>query len=236
MGTQSPPQKGGRAPSPIFGPFLLWPNGWMDQNGTWHGGRPQPRRLCIRWGPSPLPKKGAEPSPIFGKFLLCPNGWMHHDATWYGGRTQPKGLCVRWDPATLPKRGRSLLANFRPMSIAAKRLIRMALGMEVGLGPGHIVPDGKPAPLPQKGNRAAPTFSPFLLSPNGWMDQDGTWHRGRPQPRRHCVQWGPSPSPKRGRSPLSNFRPMSIVAKRLDVSRWHLAMARRWALIQATLC
>jgi len=29
------------------------------------GGRPQPRRLCVRWGPRPLPKKGAEPSPQF---------------------------------------------------------------------------------------------------------------------------------------------------------------------------
>ena len=26
-GDSSPPQKGGGAPSPIFGPFLLWPNG-----------------------------------------------------------------------------------------------------------------------------------------------------------------------------------------------------------------
>jgi len=27
----------------------------------------------------------------------------------------------------------------------------MVLGMEVGLGPGHIVLDGDPAPLPKKG-------------------------------------------------------------------------------------
>jgi len=26
--------------SPIFGPSLLWPNGWMDQDGTWRGGGP----------------------------------------------------------------------------------------------------------------------------------------------------------------------------------------------------
>jgi len=33
----------------------------------------------------------------------------------------------------------------------------------------------------------------------------------------------PTPLPKMGRSPpLPNFRPMSIVAKRLDGSRWHL--------------
>jgi len=50
----------------------------------------------------------------------------------------------------------------------------MALGMEVGLGPGHIVLDGDPAPLPKK--RAEPP----------------------------------------------NFRPIFIVAKRLDASRCHL--------------
>ena len=27
-----------RAEPPIFGPFLLWPNGWMDQDATWYGG------------------------------------------------------------------------------------------------------------------------------------------------------------------------------------------------------
>jgi len=31
----------------------------------------------------------------------------------------------------------------------------MALGMEVGLGPGHIVLDGDPAPLPKIGGRAS---------------------------------------------------------------------------------
>ena len=29
----SPPPKG-HSP-PIFGPYLLWPNGWMDKNATW---------------------------------------------------------------------------------------------------------------------------------------------------------------------------------------------------------
>jgi len=35
--------------------------------------------------------------------------------------------------------------------------IKMALGMEVGLGPGHIVLDGDPATLPKKGTE--PQFS-----------------------------------------------------------------------------
>ena len=48
--------------------------------------------------------------------------------------------------------------------------IRTSLGMEVGLGPGHIVLDGDPAP-PRKGTQQppkAPTFRPTVL-----------WH-GRP--------------------------------------------------------
>jgi len=52
--------------------------------------------------------------------------------------------------------------------------INMKFGMQVGLVPGHIVLDGDPAPLPQKG--AEPLiFGPYLLWPNGWMDQDATW-------------------------------------------------------------
>jgi len=61
-----------------------------------------------------------------------------------------------------------------------------------------------------------------ILWPNGLTDQDQTWPAGRPRPRPHCVRWGPSsPPPKRGGHP-PNFRPMSIVAKRLDTSRCHL--------------
>jgi len=41
----TPPQKGGRDPQ-IFGPRLLWPNSWKDQDGTWHGGGPRSRPHC----------------------------------------------------------------------------------------------------------------------------------------------------------------------------------------------
>jgi len=41
-----------RAEPPIFGPCLLWPNGSIHQDTTWYGGRPRPRRHCVRWGPS----------------------------------------------------------------------------------------------------------------------------------------------------------------------------------------
>jgi len=35
-----PPQQRGRSPLPIFGPFLLCPNGWMHQDVIRYGGRP----------------------------------------------------------------------------------------------------------------------------------------------------------------------------------------------------
>jgi len=65
------------------------------------------------------------------------------------------------------------------------------MDMEVGLGPDHIVLDGEPAP--QRGT--APIFDPYLLWPNGCMDQDTTWYGGRPRPWRHCIIWGPSSPP-----------------------------------------
>jgi len=47
------------------------------------------------------------------------------------------------------------------------------LGMQVDLGPGHIVLDGDPPvdffTLPQRGT-APPIFGPYLLWPNDWMD------------------------------------------------------------------
>jgi len=39
--------------------------------------------------------------------------------------------------------------------------IKMALGMEVGLGSGHIVLDGDPASPPQKGALEADTMKTF---------------------------------------------------------------------------
>ena len=58
MATQLPPKKG---TPPIFGPCLVWPNGWVDQDATWYGGgRPRPRPHCVRWGPI-SPKSGTTP-------------------------------------------------------------------------------------------------------------------------------------------------------------------------------
>ena len=52
--------------------------------------------------------------------------------------------------------------------------IKMKLGMQVGLIPGHIVLDGDQAPPPQRGTALPPILGPYLLRPNGFMDQDVT--------------------------------------------------------------
>jgi len=59
--------------------------------------------------------------------------------------------------------------------------IKMKLGVQVGLSPGHYVLDGDSSP--SQGGAEPPIFGPYLLQPNGWVDEDATWYGGRPQPR-----------------------------------------------------
>ena len=120
---------------------------------------------------APLPK-GAQPPLIFGPYLLRPNRWMDQDATCYGGKHRPRRLCVRWGPrCPFPEKG---AVSAHVYCGQTGRGIKMVLGMEVGLSPGDF------------------------------------------------VRWDPVPFPQKGAEPLPNFRPISIVAKRLDVSRCHL--------------
>jgi len=111
--------------------------------------------------------------------------------------------------------------------------IKTVLGMEVGLGPGHIVLDGDPTPSQKRGRCPVLNLRPISIVAKRLDASHATWYGGRPQPRRLCVRWGRSPLPKKGAEP-PNFRPMFVAAKRLDGSRCHLVW--RYALAQATLC
>jgi len=106
---------------PVCDVRALWPNGWTDQDETWHTGRPRPWPHCIRWGPSSHSPKWAQPS-IFASYLLRPHGCMDQDVTWYGAWPRPRRLCVRWGPSPLPQRGAEAPPQFSPISIVAKRL------------------------------------------------------------------------------------------------------------------
>jgi len=75
--------------------------------------------------------------------------------------------------------------------------MKLPLGMEVGLSPGDICVRWGPSPPLRKRTQQPQLFGPCPLWPNGCMDQDATWYRGRLRLRRHCVRWGPS-SPQKG--------------------------------------
>ena len=56
---------------PVCDVGVLWPNGWTDENETWHAGRPRPRRLCVRSGSNPLPQKAESPPAQFSAHVYC---------------------------------------------------------------------------------------------------------------------------------------------------------------------
>jgi len=136
-GEPAPLPKRGQSPLPIFGPFLLSPNGWMLQDATWYGGRPRPRRLCVRWGPSYHQNIGhTHHHPVFGLYLLWPNGWMDEDATWYGSRPRPRPHCIRRGPSSVRKGhsrplhllGSCLLWPRSPISATVEHLLYFFFG------------------------------------------------------------------------------------------------------------
>jgi len=96
-GTSSPPRKGGKAALPNFSPISIAAKR-LDASRchlvSWYGGRPQPRRLYVRWGPGLLPAKGRSLL-IFGPRLLWLNGWMDQYGTWHGGGPWSRPHCSR---------------------------------------------------------------------------------------------------------------------------------------------
>ena len=118
MKNQSPLPDKGAEPPQIFGPCLLWLNGWMDQGATWYGGRPRPTRYCVECGPS-YPRIKGTPTPThFLAHVLWPNGSMDEDAAWYGSRPRLRLHCTRRGPSSR-ERGTAPLPSFRPMSVVA---------------------------------------------------------------------------------------------------------------------
>jgi len=123
METQFLPPKKGQSP-PIFGPCLLWPNGWMDQDTTCYRGRPRPRPHCVRWEPSsPHLKKGTAPT-LWTMFIVVKwlDGSRCHLVQRYAS-ARPGHIVLHRDPAP-PKRAtapqflaRLLWPNGRPSQI-----------------------------------------------------------------------------------------------------------------------
>jgi len=109
------PKKG--AEPPIFGPCLLWPNGWMDRGATWYRGKPRPRRRCVRWDRSSHPSKGHNPHSFqFMSIVAFTTGWMKAPA---GTEVDlgPRHIVLDGDPAP-PGNGQQP-PSFQSMSIVA---------------------------------------------------------------------------------------------------------------------
>jgi len=130
----------------------------------WCAGRPHRRPHCTRWGSSSLsPKGGTALPPIFGPCLLWPNGWMDQDATLYDGRPRPGQHCIRCGPSSTPK-VRSPFQNYSHVCCGQTTIwIKMPLGTKVGLGPGHIVLHGDPAPGSPPKRGITPNFRPTSI-------------------------------------------------------------------------
>jgi len=158
--------------------------------------------------PLPCPKNVRPPN--FGPCLLWSNGWMDQDGIWHGSRPHPSRLCVTWGPSSPPQKGVGAPSPFSTHFYCGQTAgcINMPLGMELGLSPGDFVLDGtQPSPTKRGG---APNFRPMSIAAE-------PLHRSRCQ----LVQ-----------SRLLNFRPITVMAKRLD--GWHFVW--RSASLQATLC
>jgi len=46
-GDPATPRGNGTQTPPNFWPMYMWPNGWIDQDATWYGGRPRPDDIVL---------------------------------------------------------------------------------------------------------------------------------------------------------------------------------------------
>jgi len=92
--------------------------------------------------------------------VLWPNGWMDQDKTWQEGRPRPRPHCVR-RVRTSPQKAHSPQFSAHVCCGQTAVWIKMPLGTEVGLGPGDIVLDGDPAPIPTKNGAQQPPHTLF---------------------------------------------------------------------------
>jgi len=93
----------------------------MDGAGTWNGGRPHPRRLCVRWGPRPPPQKWSVEAPKFSAHVYCGQtaGWIKMPLGTMVGLSLGD-FVLDGDPAPFPKKEADVgggSPNFRPAHV-----------------------------------------------------------------------------------------------------------------------
>ena len=172
-----------------------------DQDVTWYGGRPQPKRLCVRLGPSRPPQKGGG-APKFSATAYCGQTaeWMKL-VLGMEVSLSPGDFVLDGDPVPFPQFSAHLYCG------QTAACIKIPLVMELGLGPGDFVLGGDPVALSPKGGD--PKFSAHVYCDQtaGWIKLVLGMEVGL-SPGDLVFDWDPA-TPRRK-------------DKRLDVSRCHL--------------
>ena len=82
----------------------------------------------------------------------------------------------------------------------------MALDTEVGLGPGYIVPDWDPAPLPKRCGAPSPIFGHFYRGQTAGCIKMPLCVEVGLSPGEFVLDGHPAPLPQKGRSPSPILR------------------------------
>jgi len=90
-----------RSVCPVCDVGVLLPNGLMDQDETWHGGKPRPWPHCVIRDPASPPQRGT--APIFGPCMLWPQAeWIKMPLGTKVG-LGPSHVVLDGDPAPPPR-------------------------------------------------------------------------------------------------------------------------------------
>jgi len=142
--------------------LVLWPIGWMDQDETWHAGRPRPWPHCVRWrARCPSPKRH---SSQFSAHICC-----GQTARWIKiplGETvglDPRDIVLDGDPAPSPTKGDRAPLIFGPCLLCPNSCIDQDATWYGGRSrpKRHYVRRGSSSPLPKKGQ--SPHFRPMSI-------------------------------------------------------------------------
>jgi len=130
----------------------------------------------------------------------------------------PGYIVLDGDQVSVPQRGTALQFPVYICCDQMARWIKVPLGSKVGLDPSDIMLDEDPAPLPKRAQTYQFSGIVCCAQMAGWIKMPLGMEVGL-SPGHTVLDGDPAP-PKGGTAP--NFRPMSIVPKRLDGSRCHL--------------
>ena len=137
---------------PVSNVGVLWPNGWSDQDETWHDVGLGPGHIVLNGHLGPSSPKGH--SPQFSALIFC--GQM---ARWIkmplGGKVglNPIDIVLDGDPVPSPKGGTvpQFLTHVYCCQTAGWIKMPLSRPTEVGLGPGDSVRWGpSSSPFPHK--------------------------------------------------------------------------------------